>query len=209
MKFLGKTPEIEISPMAYQKMMAYTEASEKSIGWIMEISEYEGSVFIIEDAFLIPQKVNYTEAILDKKFYDELDTSKTCYSGIGFSTCNSTVVPTTGDMSRFETITSGLSWYIGAQMNKKGEFNLFFVDKQHQVMFDKIDWSYGFDVYMTKEEAKEDISKFVSTTYGTSYNTKSYSGQTSYYDTYLYKTPTKEYPPSELATKKPDISSLV
>lgn len=209
MKYLGKTPEVEIFPRAYQKMMAYTEASDKNIGWVMEIEEFDGRIFTIEDVFLIPQKASYSEATLDKKFFDELDSSKSCYSGVGYSTGNSSVVPTVSDMNRFNTITAGLSWYIGVQMNKKGEFNLFFYNRKDNILFDNLDWAYSLDIYVTKDEAKADIEKFVTTTYGTSYNAKSYNDDNRFYaSTYSYTAPKKDYPPSDLATKKPDISTL-
>lgn len=211
MKYLGKTPEVEITPRAYQKMMAYVEAAEKSVGWIMEITVYDKEEYLIEDVFLIPQKVNYSDATLDSKFYSELDTSKLCYSGVGYSTVNATTVPTSADMNRFNALMKDVPWYIGVQMNKKGEFNLFFYDKLANMIFDNLDWSYSLDVYLTKDDAKKEIEKYVTSSYGSTY---AYSGQSTWKDTgsYAYGTkytaPKKEYPPSELASKKPDISSL-
>lgn len=210
MKYLGKTPEVEITPRAYQKMMAYVSAAEKSIGWIMEINVYDDNEYLIEDVFLIPQKVNYSDATLDSKFYSELDTSKLCYSGVGYSTVNSTTVPTSTDITRFNALMKDKPWYIGAQMNKKGEFNLFFYDRVANIIFDNLDWAYSLDVYLTKDDAKKEIEKYVTASYGSSYT---YGGQStwkdtgSYYGT-KYTSPKKEYPPSELASKKPDISSL-
>lgn len=199
-----ETPRIFATPLALYKMRYYIDNTDKEIGWLGYVSKLSDNQYLIEDVFLLKQKVHSATTEIDAEALAKLATDlikqgeegMTLYNKIrmwGHSHVNmSTGASGQDDRQMDEFATS--DFYIRLIGNKRGEWNVCLYDYVQNILWSGLELELYYDVEVTPEELdkeiKDNVSEFTYTNttttplVGRGYKRNWWEDYDNYYDDY-------------------------
>lgn len=167
-----ETPRIFATPVALYKMRYYIDNTDKEIGWLGYVTKLSDTQYLIEDVFLLKQKVHAATTEIDAEALAKLATDlikqgedgMTKYNKIrmwGHSHVNmSTGASGQDDNQMNEFATS--DFYIRLIGNKRGEWNVCLYDYVDNLLWSGLELELYYDVEVTPEELDKEIKDNVS-----------------------------------------------
>lgn len=176
-------PKILVTVEALYKMRYYINNTADEIGWLGYVSKLDNNRYLIEDVFLLKQKVHSTTTEIDPEALANLATSliKQGQEGIalynkirvwGHSHVNMSTSPSGQDDSQMNEFATS-DFYIRLIGNKKGEWNVCLYDYANNILWSELDLELFYNVEGLDEaldkEIKDNVSKIT-------YNTPTTAG---------------------------------
>lgn len=167
-----ETPRIFATPVALYKMRYYIDNTDKEIGWLGYVSKLSDNQYLIEDVFLLKQKVHSATTEIDAEALAKLATDLIKQGEVGMAKYNkirmwghSHVNMSTGasgqdDNQMNEFATS--DFYIRLIGNKRGEWNVCLYDYVDNLLWSGLELELYYDVEVTPEELDKEIKDNVS-----------------------------------------------
>ena len=181
-------PRIWVTPEAMQKMRYFIDNIDVEIGWLGYVSRNDLD-FIIEDVFLVKQRVHAATTELDPVALTELATELISqgeegaakYNSIrvwGHSHVNMSPTPSGQDNEQMNDFAND-DYFIRLIGNKKGEWNISLWDYANNILWTGLEMNYWFDTAVNENDLKTQMDTLVSriatqTTPKTSYFNKDY-----------------------------------
>lgn len=166
--------EVQISPLAYQKMMHYVDIVSKEVGWLGDCYNIGNGKFLIKDVFLMKQETNSTTTEIDPEFISEFATEMMqteegfdIISNLNFwghSHANMDTAPSFQDDTQIEELrSSGSQYFLRGIANKHGKFQFTLYLYDLGVEIDDVPWTiYMEEVAGLREQIEEEIKEKVS-----------------------------------------------
>ena len=167
-----ETPRIFATPVALYKMRYYIDNTDKEIGWLGYVTKLSDTQYLIEDVFLLKQKVHSATTEIDAEALAKLATDLIKQGEKGMALYNkirmwghSHVNMSTGasgqdDNQMNEFATS--DFYIRLIGNKRGEWNVCLYDYVDNLLWSGLELELYYDVEVTPEELDKEIKDNVS-----------------------------------------------
>lgn len=167
-----ETPRIFATPVALYKMRYYIDNTDKEIGWLGYVTKLSDTQYLIEDVFLLKQKVHAATTEIDAEALAKLATDLIKQGEDGMAKYNkirmwghSHVNMSTGasgqdDNQMNEFATS--DFYIRLIGNKRGEWNVCLYDYVDNLLWSGLELELYYDVEVTPEELDKEIKDNVS-----------------------------------------------
>lgn len=167
-----ETPRIFATPVALYKMRYYIDNTDKEIGWLGYVTKLADTQYLIEDVFLLKQKVHAATTEIDAEALAKLATDLIKQGEDGMAKYNkirmwghSHVNMSTGasgqdDNQMNEFATS--DFYIRLIGNKRGEWNVCLYDYVDNLLWSGLELELYYDVEVTPEELDKEIKDNVS-----------------------------------------------
>lgn len=167
-----ETPRIFATPVALYKMRYYIDNTDKEIGWLGYVTKLSDTQYLIEDVFLLKQKVHAATTEIDAEALAKLATDLIKQGEDGMEKYNkirmwghSHVNMSTGasgqdDNQMNEFATS--DFYIRLIGNKRGEWNVCLYDYVDNLLWSGLELELYYDVEVTPEELDKEIKDNVS-----------------------------------------------
>lgn len=194
-------PKIYMMPNAAYKMRYYIDNSQDEIGWLGFVRK-EDNNYIIEDVFLMKQKVHAATTEIDAEGLANLavelmktEEGREKYNKLrlwGHSHVNMGTGASSQDDKQMEDFATA-DYFIRLIGNKKGEWNVCLYDYEHNVLWSELPLYYHMDITISDEELDKEIQDNVSKlSYGTGFDTTRarrhpYYGQRYYRSWYDYE----------------------
>lgn len=166
-------PRILATPLAYHKMRYYIDHSDMEIGWLGYVEKLTNSIYLIEDVFLLKQKVHSTTTEIDPDALASLandlihkgDEGIALYNKIrmwGHSHVNMGTFASGQDDKQMEEFATS-DFYIRLIGNKKNEWNVCLYDYANNILWSKlqleIQYNVDIDDAMLQKEIEDNVSK--------------------------------------------------
>lgn len=207
-------PRIFTTIKAMHKMRYYIDKTKDEIGWLGYVTKISNNEYLIEDVFLLKQKVHAATTEIDPEALATMATEliKQGQEGIekynsirvwGHSHVNMGTGASSQDDNQMKEFATS-DYYIRLIGNKQGEWNVCFYDYTNNILWSGLQLELWYEVDITNEELDKEIQDNVSkietiTTksnkrpagFGNYYNRKWYDNYyDDYYDSYGYGYPT-------------------
>lgn len=203
-----KPMTVEITPIAWLKILSLVQYNDKEVGWHGTVSRTDNTHFVIEDIFVYPQKVTGATVTPEYDEYCEWQMSIPVEQFKrmrfhGHSHVNMGTTPS-GTDDKFQADTVSMlgeeDFYIFMIINKKGEYNLFLYDYKTNTYYEakhnssnpeiilRISDEYDITEFMTesKKLVKSNVASYGYQN-GYNYNNRSYSYGSGNYSSYSNK----------------------
>ena len=164
---LGTMPNIQLSPLAFEKMFHITNIAKLEVGWFGAVSEPRPGLYLIEDIFLLKQRVGDATNELDPGGLAQLctDICNTYPGDRGMEMCgqlkfwghshvNFGVLPSKQDQDQTKEFreNENLNYLIRGIANKKGDLRFTFFDYENEIVVDDVPWS--MQISLSEERAR-------------------------------------------------------
>ena len=198
-----ETPRIFATIEAMHKMRYYIDNTDMEIGWLGYVHKLENNMYLIDDVFLLKQKVHSATTEIDPEALATMATEliKQGEEGIakyntirmwGHSHVNMSTSASGQDDNQMKEFATS-DFYIRLIGNKRGEWNVCLYDYINNILWSDLPLELWYNVAITNEELdkeiKDNVSKieFETPTYNRSigYNSNWYSNyrkNKSYFD---------------------------
>ena len=215
------TPKIYVAPDAMFKMRYYIDNTDMEIGWLGYVSKLDDTSYLIEDVFLLKQKVHSATTEIDPEALATLATELIRQGDEGIAKYNkirmwghSHVNMSTGASGQDDSQMNDFAtndFYIRLIGNKRGEWNVCLYDYTNNVL-----WSgLSLQLYYTSSVNPEDLAKEIEDNVSKiTFNTPSvtpwvggrrrnfYFDDDDYYDSYFPSSYKKQLQAERLADEK-------
>lgn len=194
-------PKIYMMPNAAYKMRYYIDNSKDEIGWLGFVDKRENNVYVIEDVFLVKQKVHSATTEMDPNALADLavelmktEEGRAKYNKLrlwGHSHVNMSTGASSQDDNQMDDFATS-DYFIRLIGNKRGEWNVCLYDYERNVLWSELPLYYYMDIDIKDEDLAKEIEENVSKiTYSTGFDTRvsrryPYYGQKFYYDDDYY-----------------------
>lgn len=159
-------PTVYITYQALTKMHQYTQNCDKEIGWLGSAVKNEDGSYLIEDMYLIKQKVTGATTELEEDAIIEFMNNIRKNEGIeamskirvwGHSHVNMEVFASSQDNETFKEYYSDCNFFIRIIVNKKGKMKLDIADNETGLIYENIPWKvyYEEDIAALLKEYEE------------------------------------------------------
>lgn len=189
-------PEIYVTQKALYKMRYYIDKTDKEIGWLGYVDKISDTCYLIEDVFLLKQKVHSTTTEIDPDALASLATDLIKQGEQGIALYNkirlwghshvdmSTSASYQDDKQMDDFATS--NFYIRLIGNKRGEWNVCLYDFTNNILWSDLEMKLYFDVAINDKDLEKEIKDNVSTITYTTYTkpSKIYNNYYNKYDDY-------------------------
>lgn len=173
-------PKIYMMPNAAYKMRYYIDNSKDEIGWLGFVRK-EDNNYIIEDVFLMKQKVHAATTEIDAEGLANLavelmktEEGREKYNKLrlwGHSHVNMSTGASSQDDRQMEDFATA-DYFIRLIGNKKGEWNVCLYDYENNVLWSELPLYYHMDITVSNEDLDKEIKDNVSKlTYNTGFDT--------------------------------------
>lgn len=165
-------PRIFTTVKAMHKMRYYIDKTEDEIGWLGYVKKVTANQYLIEDVFLLKQKVHAATTEIDPEALATMATEliKQGAEGIakyntirmwGHSHVNMSTSASGQDDKQMEEFATS-DYYIRLIGNKKGEWNVCLYDYVNNVLWSNMQLELWYEVDITNEELDKEIADNVS-----------------------------------------------
>lgn len=170
--YQGAIPEIYVTLLALHKMRYYIDNTDKEIGWLGYVSRLDKNVYLIEDVFLVKQKVHSATTEIDPEALASLATNliKQGEQGIslynkirlwGHSHVNMDTFASGQDDAQMDEFDTS-DFYIRLIGNKNGSWNVCLYDYNSNVVWSGLELKMYYEVEINNEELDKEIKDNVS-----------------------------------------------
>lgn len=167
-----ETPRIFSTIKAMHKMRYYIDKTQDEIGWLGYVTKVDSNSYLIEDVFLLKQKVHSTTTEIDPEALASMATDliKQGQEGIakyntirvwGHSHVNMSTGASSQDDNQMKEFATS-DFYIRLIGNKQGEWNVCLYDYEHNILWSKLQLELWYEVDITNEELDAEIKDKVS-----------------------------------------------
>lgn len=189
-------PRIFTTIKAMHKMRYYIDKTKDEIGWLGYVTKISNNEYLIEDVFLLKQKVHAATTEIDPEALATMATEliKQGQEGIakynsirvwGHSHVNMSTGASTQDDNQMKEFATS-DYYIRLIGNKQGEWNVCFYDYTNNILWSGLQLELWYEVDVTNEELDKEIQDNVSKIEATTKTTKRPAGFGNYYDRKWY-----------------------
>lgn len=165
-------PRIYATIKAMHKMRYYIDNTDMEIGWLGYVTKIDDTTYLIEDVFLLKQKVHSTTTEIDPEALASLATDLIRQGDDGISLYNKirlwghshvnmdTFASGQDDKQMDEFATS--DFYIRLIGNKKGKWNVCLYDYANNILWSELQLELYYEVDVSDEELDKEIEDNVS-----------------------------------------------